>query len=355
MKWKKKLTALLMAVMMACVCSTTSFALAPSATSCCVIDVDSGRILYSSNADAKLPIASTTKIMTGLLCSELATEKDLKTVISVSEHAAAEDGSSMYLEAGDQILLESALYGTMLRSGNDAAMVIAEYFGGDEETFLQMMNDKAQELGMTNTHYSCPNGLVDEDNYSTAHDLAVLGAYAIQNELFAKVVSTWVITTEDGYTVENHNKLLNQDSRCIGIKTGWTTAAGRCLVTCFQDPTSGQRIVCCTLNDPDMYNDHIGVYDWAFKKYPERTFCEEDGVVAHVTLAGSAVSVPLVAEETIKYPLTDTETNKITCSLDLPDNAVTLSDNEVVGQAVYYFKGEEIGRTNLFADFSTGD
>ncbi len=354
MKWRKKWIALLMAAVMACVCSTASFALTSSATSSCVIDVDSGRVLYSSNADEQLPIASTTKIMTGLLCCELATEEDLQTVVTVSETAAAEDGSSMYFEAGDEVLLETALYGTMLRSGNDAAMVIAEYFGGDEETFVEMMNEKAAELGMTNTHFSCPNGLVDEDNYSTAYDLALLAAYAMQNELFAQVVGTWSITTDDGYTIVNHNKLLSVDSRCIGIKTGWTTLAGRCLVSCFEDPDTGQRIVCCTLNDPDMYNDHIEAYDWAFSKYPARTLCQENETVANVTLAGTVVSVALVAEETIQYPLTDTETSQITCSLELPDHAVTLSDNEVVGQAIYYFQGQEIGRTNLFADFSAG-
>lgn len=354
MKWKKKLLAVLLAVGMMSALASTSYALTPSATSCCVIDVDSGRILYQFNEDAKRPIASITKIMTGLLGCELNDQGDFDTVITVSKNAAAEDGSSMYLEAGDKILLESALYGTMLRSGNDAAMVVAEYTAGDEASFLELMNDKAKELGMTNTHFSCPNGLVDENNYSTAYDMALLGCYAMRNEHFAKIVKTVSIKTKDGYTIENHNRLLSEDERCIGIKTGWTTLAGRTLVSCFEAPDSGQRVVCCTLNNPNDFNEHIEVYNWAFQTYPKRTFCEKNQVVTHVTLAGSTVSVPLVAEETVSYPLSNEETNQVTCSLELPDHATTLSEQDVVGQAVYYFKGKEIGRTNLFADFSTG-
>lgn len=352
MKWKKKLLALVMVFAFTLVFATSGYALTPSATSTCVMDVESGRVLYSQNADEKRYIASITKIMTGLLGCELNDEEDFQKVLTVSKTAAAEDGSSMYLEAGDKILLESALYGTMLRSGNDAAMLVAEYTGGDEEGFVELMNEKAQEIGMTRTKYGNPNGLVDEGNYSTAYDMCLLGCYAMRNEHFAKIVGTNSITTEDGYTIENHNKLLSRDERCIGIKTGWTTAAGRTLVSCFENPDNGQRIVCCTLNDPVDFDEHIEVYNWAFKFYPQRTLCSAGKTVATVTLAGSPISVPLIAEDTLKYPLSTTETNKVTCTLALPDNATTLEENAVVGQAVYYFGGEEIGRTNLFADFT---
>lgn len=355
LKCLKRLFALLLAVTLAMVCALSGYAVADSAQSVCVIDVDSGRVLYSRNEHEKLPIASTTKIMTGLLCCELATEEDLETVITVSKHATDEKGSSLYMLPGDKITLRTALYGTMLRSGNDAAMVIAEYLGGDEETFLEMMNDTAKMLGMNDTHYSCPNGLTDEDNYSSAYDLALLGTVAMENKLFAEVVKTWVITTPEGYTIDNHNKLLNEDSRCIGIKTGWTPIAGRCLVSCFQDPDSGRRVVTCTLNAPDMYNDHVQAADWAFKHFKNRTLCAAGKTAATVTLWGTDTLVPLVAEDTIRYPLTDEETNQVTCSLDLPANAAAMADNDVVGQAVYYFKGEEIGRTNLLASFSTED
>ncbi|MCD8126316.1 MAG: hypothetical protein LUD82_02225 [Clostridiales bacterium] len=212
-------------------------------------------------------------------------------------------GSSLYLLEGDEITLLSALYGCLLRSGNDCAVVVAETIAGSEEAFADLMNEKAAELGMTSSHFVSCNGLVDEDNYSTARDMAVLGAYAIQNELFAEICGTWVITTEDGYWIENHNKLLSYDDRCIGIKTGYTSLAGRTLVSCAQDPDTGERVVCVTLNDSYDFDDHIAVYDWAFATYTPKTLCTAGETVTTLTFAGNGATATLVTAEDVTYPL----------------------------------------------------
>ncbi|MCC8075387.1 MAG: D-alanyl-D-alanine carboxypeptidase [Clostridiales bacterium] len=346
---KKFLRRLLAGVLAVCLTlggAGSAFAISTNAVATCVMDVDSGRVLYSNNANKKRPIASITKIMTGLLACELSSEEDLEQVLTCSETANAEKGSSLYMEVGDKITLRSCIYGAMLRSGNDAAMLLAETVAGDEESFVALMNEKAQELGMENTLYGNPNGLVDEGNYSTAYDMCLLGCYAMQNELFAEIVGTTYIETEDGWKIENHNQLLGMDSRCIGIKTGYTSAAGRTLVSCFEDPDTGQRIVCCTLADSYDYQDHIAVYDWAFETYPTHTFCEAGDVVTTLTAGGTDYT--LTAADTVSYPLTDAEAQKVYARMRLPQNSdVTIQEGDVVGRIVYYLSGEEIGRTDL--------
>lgn len=349
-KTGKKLLRRLLAGLLA-VCLTlggvgSAFAISTNAVATCVMDVDSGRVLYANNANKKRPIASITKIMTGLLACEMSSQEDLEQVLTCSETANAEKGSSLYMEVGDKITLLSCIYGAMLSSGNDAAMLLAETIAGDEESFVALMNEKAQELGMENTLYGNPNGLEDEGNYSTAYDMCLLGCYAIQNELFAEIVGTTYIETEDGWKIENHNQLLSMDSRCIGIKTGYTSAAGRTLVSCFEDPDTGQRIVCCTLADSYDYQDHIAVYDWAFENYPTRTFCQAGDVVTTLTAGGTDYT--LTAVDTVSYPLTDDEAQKVYARMRLPQNSdVTIKEGDTVGYIAYFLSGEEIGRTDL--------
>ncbi len=344
--WLRTLLAGALAVYLTLNCVGSASAISTNAVATCVMDVDSGRVLYSNNANKKRPIASITNIMTGLLACEMSSEEDLEQGRTCSETANAEKGSSLNMEVGDKITLRSCIYGAMLRSGNDAAMLLAETIAGDEESFVALMNEKAQELGMENTLYGNPNGLEDEGNYSTAYDMCLLGCYAIQNELFAEIVSTYYIETEDGWKIENHNQLLSMDERCIGIKTGYTSAAGRTLVSCFQDPDTGQRIVCCTLADSYDYQDHIAVYDWAFETYPTRTFCEAGEVVTTLTVNGT--DYPLTAVDTVSYPLKDDEAQQVYARMRLPQNSdVTIKEGDTVGYIVYYLDGAELGRTDL--------
>lgn len=331
-------------ILSATVCAYAADAPTTWATSVCVMDADSGRVLYTKNAKEERCIASITKIMTGILAIE--NNKNLDQTITVSATAEAEEGSSMYLLKGDKLSLRTALYGTMLRSGNDAAVAVAETTAGSAEKFVDMMNQKAKELGMTHTHYSWPNGLIDEDNYSCARDMAILGRYAMQNKTFAKIVKTWYIETDDGYQIENHNKMLNRDKRCIGIKTGFTSAAGRTLVTCFQDEDSDRRVIIVTLNDSNDYNDHSNLCDWAFENYKQKTLVQADASVATVNNAGKQME--LVAEDTLTWPVAEGENAKMTSRLHVQSNrGVPMEEGAKAGVLTFYSDGEKIASTRL--------
>ena len=218
-------------------------AVSTSATAAILVDADSGRVLYEQNADARMLIASTTKIMTALVAIR---EGNLSDTVKVSKKAAYTEGSSMYLKVGEELTLETLLYGLMLCSGNDAAVAIAEHVGGSEAGFAELMNETAAELGMEHTSFANPNGLDHEDHYSTARDMAVLACAAMNNEILARIVSTRTVTI-GGRTMTNHNKLLSYMDGCIGLKTGYTQAAGRTLVSCAEQ--EGQRLVAVTLQD----------------------------------------------------------------------------------------------------------
>ena len=198
-----------------------------------VMEKESGRILYEINPRQKLPMASTTKIMTAIVALEKGNPADNVTISATAEGV---EGSSMYIRQGEIMSLEELLYGLMLCSGNDAAVAIAEHVGGNIEQFVQMMNQKAQEIGALDTHFDNPNGLPSDSHYSTAYDMALITAYGLKNATFAKIVSTREMTIS-GYGKQyvrqlvNHNKLLRMYPDCIGVKTGFTKEAGRCLVS----------------------------------------------------------------------------------------------------------------------------
>lgn len=232
-----------------------------SAQSAIVYHGDTGRVLWEKNADAKMLIASTTKIMTAVVAIE---NCDLSETVTVTKEMADVEGSSMYLQAGAQYTLRELLYGLMLASGNDAATAIAIHVAGDEQAFAERMNQKAAELGMTQTSFENPHGLDGATHYSTAADMAKLAAYAMENSVFAEIVGTRN-TTIKGLTYVNHNKLLWQCEGVTGVKTGYTMAAGRTLVTSCE--RNGQRLICVTLSAPDDWNDHEKLYDWAYATY----------------------------------------------------------------------------------------
>lgn len=320
-----------------------------SATSTIVIDAYSGQVIYEDNADEQRPIASITKIMTAYLAVEDMTVDDarLAETYTISENAAASDegGTSMYFEAGDVVTMEVLLYGTMLRSGNDAAVALAEACAdGDEDAFVEMMNEKAQELGMTNTHFSCPNGLIDEDNYSTARDMAILAKVAMENELFAKIVGTWYIELGD-YQIENHNMLLSQmKGECIGIKTGFTTLAGRTLVSCAE--RDGSKFIIVTLNDANDYDDHEALYNWAFENYPATVLCEEGETVTTFHVGNQ--DVPLLAAQTLVSSVSQSSENTITCTMELPAQVSgAISQGAVAGTVTYQIGDQVIGTVDL--------
>ncbi len=238
-----------------------------SAKSAILIEADSGEVIFEKEADIKLPMASTTKIMTAVVALENA---DLDKVVAVSPKACGVEGSSIYLKPGDKLTMEDLLYSLLLQSANDAAAAIAYEVAGGIDEFAQMMNDKAAELGLKSTHFTNPHGLDNEAHYTTAHDLAKLTAYALKNESFLKIVSTFkhsiqLSSDENAHILVNHNKLLRLSKDVIGVKTGFTKRSGRCLVSAAE--RDGVRVIAVTLDASDDWNDHIMLHELGFSTY----------------------------------------------------------------------------------------
>ena len=280
-----------------------------SARNAILVDGATGRVLYEKAADQRGLIASTTKIMTALVVCEQTNVLDR---VRIPKEAVGIEGSSMYLKAGQIFTVQELLYGLMLHSGNDAAVALAIYCGGTLEGFVELMNDKAHRLGLDNTHFANPNGLDTPGHYSTARDLAILSAYAMQNPIFAKTVSTK--TVKVGETVlRNHNKLLWQLEGADGIKTGFTKAAGRILVSsCTR---GGRRLIAVTMNDGNDWNDHRQLMEQGFANYTNRQIVTKGDVLGAVAvISGRQEAVELIAAEDFCYALRETEDPEIQLS-----------------------------------------
>lgn len=237
-----------------------------SAKSAVVICADTLEVVYSKNMNEKLPMASTTKIMTSILALEYGASD---TLLTVNSNMISAEGSSIGLRDGDNISLKSLVKGMLLESGNDAANATAYIVGGNIPNFVNMMNKKAVEIGMKSTSFETPSGLDGDNHYSTAYDMAILGAYAIKNQEFKSICSAKNETVYYGNppyrrTFTNHNKLLSYYDGVFGIKTGFTKKSGRCLVSAAEK--DGKTLVAVTLNAPNDWDDHIKMYDYSFEK-----------------------------------------------------------------------------------------
>ncbi len=231
-------------------------------------DINSGELLFEKNPDERLKIASITKLMTLLIVLE---ENKLDDVVTVSRNAAGTPGSTMFLVAGEQITEENLIYGALIHSANDAAVALAEHNAGSSAAFVVKMNNKAKELGLTNTHFSNPVGLDDSDNYSSARDIANLGKYLYHNPLIkkiAKIKDTEVRSVNGNYThkLESTNKLLGSYLKINGLKTGTTDDAGRCLIAIAENK-DGHEIVTVVLNSPDRFGESKILIDWTFRAF----------------------------------------------------------------------------------------
>ena len=273
-----------------------------SAEKAFLADAATGRILYEKNADSRSLIASTTKIMTALVVCEQCNVLDR---MRIPKEAVGIEGSSMYLQKGEVLTIQELLYGLMLHSGNDAAVALAIYCGGTVEGFAEMMNDKARQIGLQNSHFENPNGLDAPGHYSTARDLAMLAAYAMQNPIFSKTVSTKNITIGQRY-LHNHNKLLWQVEGVDGVKTGYTRAAGRILVSsALRD---GRRLVAVTINAPDDWRDHAMLLEQGFSGFAHRNIVQEGQLIGSLEIAGGDCGhVQLLAAEDFVYALAPDE------------------------------------------------
>ena len=272
-----------------------------SAASFAVYDATAGRFLACGAGDTVRPMASTTKIMTALVALE-SFPQDAE--VEFSREMAAE-GSSMYLNYGERVALRDLLYGLLLMSGNDAARAVASLHAGGEEGFVAAMNERAGSMGLKNTSFANPNGLDADGHHTTAKELAILAAEAMKNAAFREIVSTYSGTFA-GRTMTNHNKLLRRVEGCVGVKTGYTTVAGRCLVSAVE--RDGRLVIVVTLDAPDDWRDHERLYDWAFRRYTAREVISTDKVFAYQPVEGGlAAKAAVRAERSVTLSLTDDE------------------------------------------------
>lgn len=324
---------------------------AVSAHSAILMDEESGRVIYEVNAHEKNRIASITKIMTAILAIE---SGEMDETVTISSNAFGTEGSSLYLKEGEKIKLEDLVYGLMLRSGNDAAVAISEKVGGSLDGFIWMMNQKAEEIGMNNSHFTNPHGLDNTKNhYSTAYDMALLTRYAMQNKTYAKIAGTKVHrapnSTENwDYVWKNKNRLLTQlYEYCTGGKTGYTKLAKRTLVTTATK--NNHNLIAVTLNGPDDWNDHINMYESAFKNYSLTEILPEGAIkdIKNKTYRGH-----VYFKNDFSYPLTKDERNSIKVKMKFLKPKKSWEDKrnipEVVGKAYIYLDGKQVGSRSIF-------
>ena len=274
-----------------------------------LIEADSERVLYERDADERLPMASTTKIMTALIALEAG---NLTEVLPVADEAVGVEGSSLYLRKGETISLIDLLYGLLLRSGNDAAVAIAIRVAGSVDAFLAKMNARAAELGCTNTHFVTVNGLDDADHYSSARDMARITAEALRREDFRTIVNSrsYQITGSQPRLIYNKNRLLWEYEGGCGVKTGYTVHSGKCLV--FAAKREGMTLIGVVLDCPSMWNSAKALLDYGFAAYALAPLFDAEASYGGVLVEkGIKKELSVVPKEGILYPLQDGEAEKL--------------------------------------------
>lgn len=316
-----------------------------------VLDQATGRILFSKNAYEQLPMASTTKIMTAVLAIE---SGRLSETVTVSEQAALVEGSSVDLEAGEEKTLEELLYGLILRSGNDAAVAIAEFLAGSVEEFAERMTERAHQLGAVHTKFMNPHGLDHEEHYTTAYDLALIAAHAMTLPKFREVAATaekkisWPGRPYDRI-LRNQNKLLTMYEGAEGIKTGWTTLAGRCFVGAAAKDE--WRLITVVLNAPEMWEDTISLLDFGYAHYQRKTVVKAGTPLkTAVVRKGSAAKVALTAAADIKLPLKGNEEELLRFEWQVPEELkAPVRKGEQLGTLRIFFGSQQISAVPLVA------
>ena len=329
------------------VLSVHSYALGISAEGYILIDASSGEVLYGSNYNMRMPMASTTKIMTAVVAIE---NMPLDTRIIIPREAVGIEGSSIYLCEGESLTLEELLYALLLSSANDAATAIAISVGGDVDGFANMMNDTAKRLGLEDSHFMNPHGLDNAEHYTTAKDLAKLTAYALTLPKFKEIVSTYKKSIsfnnkEGGRLLVNHNKLLNAYPDTIGVKTGFTKRSGRCLVSAAE--RNGTILIAVTLNAPDDWRDHKTMLDYGFDNYESvelGNFSFEIPVVS-----GNKEIITCTTDQIISV-LLPKDHGSLEWRLEVyPFVYAPVEIDEKLGRIVYFCDGKEIGALDITA------
>ncbi|MBR5187014.1 MAG: D-alanyl-D-alanine carboxypeptidase [Clostridia bacterium] len=324
-----------------------------SAKSAVVIDAQSGKILYAKDAHSRRGMASTTKIMTALVALENST---LETLVRVDPRACGVEGSSVYLFENERITMEALLYALMLQSANDAAEAIAYAICGEMEDFVALMNQKADEMGLVSTHFDNPHGLDGETHYTTAYELALIAAEALENEIFAEIVSTVkkAIPLHNGEATRllvNHNRLLKEYDDIIGVKTGYTKKCGRTLVSAAQK--DGVRLICVTLDDGNDWADHRNLLDYGFSLYADSVIADAGEFSYAVPVCGAEKSSVCVKNQESLSAVLPTGHGEIMVVTELPRFLYAgIEKGEAIGKNVFYADGVKIGEVLLYAQDS---
>lgn len=326
-----------------------------SAKASIIIEAQSGKVIAGKNEYEKLPMASTTKIMTTLLLIE---SGGLDEEFKVDNNAIMVEGSSMGLCQDDIVTKRALCYGMMLPSGNDAANETAVLLGGTAEKFADMMNEKAEQLGLENTHFVTPSGLHDDKHYSTAYDMAKLTREALKNETFREICGTSSIKLKFGNPpyerwLVNTNKLLALYDGCIGVKTGFTDEAGRCLISAAEK--DGVTLICVTLNAPNDWNDHIRMYDYGFSVTESRS-ADFDFSGLYVDVAeGDTDRVKVAPADVPQYTIVNGEVPKMSYKVKLDKFIYApVSRGRKAGTIEFYSGNELIMTTELAAENGCG-
>ena len=299
-----------------------------------LVDVQSGTVLAEKNPDAKIYPASMTKIMTLLVAAENLPDLDATFTMTqaIIDPIYLAGASMAGFVDGETVTMLDLLYGAVVPSGAEATQALAQAVAGSEDGFVALMNEKAQELGMEHSSFANSNGLDDEQHYSTARDMAKLARAALENETLMRIASTRSVTI-GGRTMTNHNKLLRYVDGCLGLKTGYTKAAGRTLVSCAEK--NGQRLIAVTLQDGNDWADHRSLYEYGFSAYPARTCAVRGQALTQASVSGGvSPTVPLIAGAGFCYPAAETERLTTRICLDEPLRA-PVSAGKTVGAAVF--------------------
>ncbi len=314
------------------------------AESAILMDMDSGSVLYAKNPDEKRGMASTTKIMTAYaVLSCLPVDK----VVEITPEMTGAEGSSLYLKAGEKLTVKELLYGLLLESGNDSAVALAMACDGSVEAFAERMNKTAKELGLKSTRFANPHGLSAEGHFTTARELAILTAEALKNETFAEIVATYQTRipyngVENGRYLTNHNPLLKSYEGMIGVKTGWTTADGKCFVSAAR--RDGMTLIAVTLGDTGISATHKKMLDFGFEHFEKRTLTVETPVVLPVV--GGETSFLTAKTEPITLTLPKGGETSVRIE-SLPFVYAGAEIGTYGGRLVFLWNGVEVGSTSI--------
>jgi len=319
-----------------------------SAQSAVVICADTGKIIFGKSEREPRPMASTTKIMTALLTLEAAQNEDFN--VTITDKMVPVEGSSMYLQVGQVLPLSSLAKGMLTVSGNDAANSAAITLGGSVDGFVDLMNKKAKQIGMLDTYFETPSGLDKGNHHSTAYDMALLGAYALENRAFFDISSKKRVEVpfrepNEIRTLYNENRMLKRYEGCIGVKTGFTKLAGRCLVSAAEK--NNTRLVAVTLNAGDDWNDHEKLLDYGFSQVETVVFDNKDYVVLPI-VGGRVNEVTAFVKDKISLTLAKGDKNKIEKVVEVPTFLYApLKQGQVIGKVKYKLNDQILAYNDL--------